>query len=232
MIEPYYSDDQVKLYHGDCMELAEVWTCADVLVTDPPYGLDAHLSQATRAGATPERLQAIAKPDWDKDLRVRDAALEAWARGGHGGDRPYAVFGSPARIDAAPDFREFPLVWDKSNIGMGDTRFPWGRGYELIYIFGGGWNGKRESPVLRVLHASSAAARVGHPTPKPVSLMQSLIAKAPPGVIADPFAGSGSTLVAAKALGRRAIGVELSEHYCETAARRLSQDMLDLGPAI
>lgn len=155
-------------------------------------------------------------------------------RAGGGGDsaRPYAVFGSPARIDVAPDFREFPLVWDKGGTGMGDTCFPWGRGYELIYIFGGGWSGKRESPVLRVLHSSAAASRVGHPTPKPVSLMETLIAKAPPGVIADPFAGSGSTLVAAKALGRRAIGVELSEHYCETAANRLSQDVLDLGPGI
>jgi site-specific DNA-methyltransferase (adenine-specific) len=232
VIDPYYSDDQVTLYHGDCIELADLWTCADVLVTDPPYGLDAHLSHAARADATPERRRAIAKPDWDKDLRVRDAALELWARGGRGGDRPYAVFGSPARIDAAPRFREFPLVWDKGSVGMGDTRFPWGRGYELIYIAGGGWNGKRESPVLRAVHASSAPNRIGHPTPKPQQLMETLISKAPAGVIADPFAGSGSTLVAAKALGRRAIGIELDEKYCEVAARRLAQDVLDLGPGV
>lgn len=122
-------------------------------------------------------------------------------------------------------------MWDKGVVGMGDTSFPWGRSYELIYVGGPGWAGKRETSVIRVPHSAQAASQIGHPTPKPLALMEALISKAPAGVIADPFAGSGSTLVAAKALGRRAIGVEMSERYCEIAAGRLAQDVLDFGGA-
>ena len=203
----YYQDEHVTLYYGDCLEVTD-WLTADVLVTDPPYGM-AHVSGWQK--------RPIAG---DETTDARDAAIASW------GDRPALIFGRwseprPAGVRAR-------LVWDKGEWpGMGDLRLPWGPSDEEIYVLGTGWVGKREGTIVRANRLGGVAS-VDHPTPKPVSLMERLIEKCPPGLIADPFAGSGSTLVAAKRLGRRAIGVELEERYCEIAAKRLAQGVLDL----
>ena len=111
---------------------------------------------------------------------------------------------------------------------MGDLTFPWGNSDEEIYVLGDGFKGKRSANVL--VHAKPPVnGRDAHPTPKPVSLMERLIEKCPPGTIADPFAGSGATLLAARNLGRKAIGVELEEKYCEIIAKRLDQQVIDFG---
>lgn len=212
MSEPYYTDELVTLYHGDCLEI-DAWLDADVLVTDPPYGI-----AGGRIGSH-NRHRSI-RVEWD-GIEPRDAVITRW------GDRPRAVFGSPRRLDIAPEHEQAPLVWDKGDSpGMGKIDWPWGVSYELIYLRGSGWTGKRRSSVIRIPHNSGVATSIGHPTPKPPRLMEVLIEYAPPGVIADPFAGSGSTLLAARNLGRRAIGVELEERYCEIIARRLSQGVL------
>lgn len=208
----YYQDDHVTLYHGDCLTEHREWLTADVLVTDPPYGM------AYESGRVKHRpTQAIAG---DLTTKVRDDALAAW------GDRPAIAFGKwnverPANIRAR-------LIWSKgSDPGMGDLNFPWGNSDEEIYVFGKGFVGKRGPNVL-VHNKPPVGNRDAHPTPKPVPLMERLIEKCPPGVIADPFAGSGATLMAAKNLGRKAIGVELEERYCEIIAKRLSQEVFDL----
>ena len=142
------------------------------------------------------------------------------------GGAPALVFGT-WRAERPKDVRQ-RLIWAKGDDpGLGDLSMPWGYGDEEIYVLGHGWTGKRRTNIYR-LPKVSHANNPGHPTPKPEILMQALIEYAPPGVIADPFAGSGSTLVAAKALCRRAIGVELEEKYCEIAANRRAQEVLNL----
>jgi site-specific DNA-methyltransferase (adenine-specific) len=164
----------------------------------------------------------------DKDSRMRDAALGSWRRR-NGEDAPALVFGT-WRVKRPNRTRQL-LIWDtKGALGMGAMDLPWKPSHQEVYVLGRGFTGRRDSDVL--CHApvqAMAANGRQHPHEKPIGLLQALIDKCPPGAVADPFAGSGSTLVAAKQLGRRAIGVEIDERYCEIAARRLSQDVLDFG---
>ncbi len=116
---------------------------------------------------------------------------------------------------------------------MGDVTTAFGTSHEEIYIVGR-WQKRtvRRGSVLTTEGSPSALTNaVGHPTPKPVGLLEVLVEAAPGGVIADPFAGSGSTLIAARNLGRKAIGVEVDERYCEIIANRLAQGALDFGEA-
>lgn len=215
-MKPYYQDDLVTLYHGDCLEITD-WLAADVLVTDPPYGMgyESNFNRDKRNAKVGRKVSADASPE------VRDEAILAW------GERPAVVFGR-WNVDR-PRSTVARLVWDRGYHGMGDLSFPWGPADEEIYVLGRGFSGSREPNVIRV-HAlmSGDRERPDHPTPKPIPLMERLISKCPPGVIADPFAGSGSTLIAAVNQGRRAIGVELEERYCELIAKRLSSQTMTL----
>lgn len=210
----YYEDEYVKLFHGDCRDSENgEWLEADVLITDPPYGID------YQSGSRRDKLAASILND--KDTQVRDDVLRLW------GDRPALVFGT-WRIDR-PAATKARLVWDTLGaLGMGDLRIPWKPSDQEIYVLGDGpWQGRRTNNVLSFAPVQSTAknGRI-HPHEKPVRLMTELVAKTL-GVVADPSAGSGPTLVAARMLGRKAIGVELDEGYCEEIVKRLSQQAFD-----
>lgn len=222
MTEPYYADDQVTLYHGDCLEV-DAWLSADVLVTDPPYGMAFTAGKRVNGQSSgwTSRWTGVAIAG-DESTALRDMAIARW------GDKPAVVFGTWKR--PAPAGVRETLVWDKVvSTGMGDLELPWRPSWEAIYIIGAGFSGRRSHGVLRHSLPTLAPERKLHPTPKPLPLLHELIGKCPTGVIADPFAGSGSTLVAARNLDRKAIGVELDERYCEIIARRLDQMALDFG---
>jgi site-specific DNA-methyltransferase (adenine-specific) len=206
----YFQDDYITLYHADCLE-EQAWLQAEVLVTDPPYGMNRQLDRAGRKIAN------------DATVIVRDQALSIW-----GGEKPGIVFGHwqkqrPANITHL-------AVWNKMHMSLGAGNSPFATSHEEIYLIGTnrGWVGKmREQTVLNYPNLLGDN-RPDHPTPKPIPLMEHLINKTV-GIIADPFAGSGSTLLAARNLGRKAIGIELEEKYCELIANRLSQQTFDFS---
>jgi DNA modification methylase len=212
---PYYEQDGIVIYHGDCRDVLPV--ACDVIVTDPPYGI------SWRRGVNHRRnSKAHDGIHNDGDTSARDWVLAAM------NDKPAVVFGSfyapyPAHLKQV-------LVWHKpEDAGVVGAVTGYRRDAEPIYIVGP-WPRRdvRWSGVLRsaIDSISAIATETGHPHTKPVDLMRQLIGACPDGVVLDPFMGSGSTLVAAKLHGRRAIGVEIDERWCEIAARRLQQGAL------
>jgi hypothetical protein len=219
MTTPYYQDELVTLYHGDCLEITE-WLDADVLVTDPPYGIRWQQSFGANQNKRWNPVDVVTDVIKNDDSpEVRDAALVMW------GARPAIVFGS-WRIPRPKNTRH-TLIWHKAGAFAGvRSGHPFISNHEEVYVIGDGWvsTGKPLYSVMTTTESRHVAVQqIGHPTPKPIGLMESLIARCPVGVIADPFAGSGATLLAARNLGRHVIGVEVEEKYCEMIARRVGQ---------
>jgi len=213
---PYYDRDGITIYCGDAREILPSLDNADLVLTDPPYGIA--LEEHGRNGY-----------DWTI-AGDHDQDLGQWALDYCRARRfPVVTFASPKKPWLG-EWRQH-LVWDKGPAvgGGGDPATCWKSTWELIQTWNTGrLNGPRESAVLtywvgqRDFH--------DHPCQKPVSLLTYLIQKTtgPDALVVDPFMGSGSTLVAAKNLGRRAIGIELEEKYCEIAVKRLQQQVLPL----
>jgi len=199
-MQPYYSEDGITIYHGDCAEVLPSMS-ADLAITDPPYGVN------------------FRGEKWDKDVPPLAIALPS-------------MFGRVAIIMAPVAMFQFPQPrWVAC----------WARPASSSRSLVAGFN--HWSPVLlygdcemRVDYKSWHAIQhayppgFGHPSPKPECVMSWLVDElSEPGeAVIDPFMGSGTTLVAAKYLGRKAIGIEIEEKYCEIAAKRLSQRVLPL----
>jgi site-specific DNA-methyltransferase (adenine-specific) len=217
-MKPYYQDDRVTLYHGDCLEVSE-WLTADVMVTDPPYGI----AWESHGGGVGPKTRTVKHAGIlnDFDTSARDDCLSAW------GGRPAAVFGSFRA--PMPKGVIQTLVWKKPvDAGVVGSTTGYRTDTELIFLLGK----HITRPPLRssVLESRCGLARyrTEHPHAKHIAILEQII-EWTEGVVADPFSGSGSTLIAARNLGRKAIGVELEERYCEITARRLDQMCLDLG---
>jgi DNA modification methylase len=248
-VNPYYADDAVTLYHGDCEEVLPALSQVDVVITDPPYSEHTHNSvrsakmlptdRGSRGGADVRRSVGLGFEHLTPDLREFCAHQFArlarrwvlvfsdvesdhlWRDDLVMNGLSYVRTGAWVKVGATPQF-------------SGDRP---ATGFEAITIChplgkkrwnGGGKHAVWSVPI--VLDRSHNGARL-HPTQKPIALMQGLVGLFTDlgEVVLDAFAGSGTTLVVAKQLGRRAIGIEQDEAYCEVIAKRLSQGVLDFG---
>ena len=201
MAKPYYQDKHATIYHGDAREVLPTLEPVDLVLTDPPYpNCAGHFDDGIPAAraALSLKLAPVMCIFWDEITRPPE----------------------PHPLVAIH-------IWHRSNTNRPDN-------YEPIYIHVE--DGKKKAS--RVLSypvvypgLTGCVEATGHPTQKPEKLIKWLISEyggSGDETILDPFMGSGTTLRAAKDLGRRAIGIEIEERYCEIAARRLAQEVLPL----
>lgn len=217
-MQPYYEANGITIYHGDCREVLPILPPADLVLTDPPYGIALDTDNSRFSGG-----------------HVASVASLGNGRG--------SANGAPIANDSAPFDPSFLLNYGKHQIIWGWNNYPdrLPRGACLVWLkrhddaFGSflsdaelAWMSKGHGVYCkRDLSNNAITKERAHPTQKPVSLMTWCLGFFPNAqTVLDPFMGSGTTLDACKRLGRNAIGIELEERYCEVAARRLSQEVL------
>ena len=202
-MKPYYQDDAVTIYCGDCREIVPSIK-VDSVVTDPPYGVEA----AAWDGSVPYELLT--------SFMSAASGAVIW-------------FGAATKIgEALRSFDPEPrvLVW-APRFSLSRTMAN-GVAYRWHPIYSWRIPKKHDGPTWDSMDdATECGNWWNHHCTKPLSLMKKLCGFCPSGgTILDPFMGSGTTLRAAKDLGRKAIGIEIEERYCEIAAKRMAQEVL------
>jgi hypothetical protein len=226
-MKPYYNKDGITIYHGDCREILPTLPKVDLVLTDPPYGTEAlggGYGRRQLHSTDGKHGRTIAG---DADLKTWSSSVPAIAECVNDGGY-LATFCAARRMlehaaPLAPTGLEFcgEVIWDKGAPGLGYTvRYS----HESCLLFRRGERRKPERALISVIR-ETGQRRLDHPHEKPPRFWAA-VAQLRPGSILDPFMGSGTTLVAAKNLGRRAIGIEIEEKYCEIAVQRLAQGVL------
>jgi site-specific DNA-methyltransferase (adenine-specific) len=228
-MKPYYGPkDGITIYHGDCAEIVPQLPTPDHVFTDPPYSDDTHSGAQTQTAGSTRRLIDFASSTAENILAVLESnpsrrwtvftcdwqhastfkALATKLR--------FVRLGAWVKPDGCPQFTgDRPATgWEAVSILHGLSEpLRWNRrGHPAVWWFNVGRDGihptGKPEPMLRIwAHSFTDAGEL----------------------ILDPFMGSGTTLVAAAATGRRAIGIEIEEKYCEIAAKRLGQRVLDMS---
>ena len=217
LLAPFYDRDGITIYNADCRKILPFLDRFDLLLTDPPYGIgaDKNLRANKQHGKALAPSKDYGEPDWDIEPPPRwllDAAQESATNAILWGGNYYGLPASSCW-----------LVWDKENgdNGYADCELAWTNMPRAVRKFRWKWQG-----MLQERMGDRKEYRV-HPTQKPLALMKWCCSLLPDATsVLDPFMGSGTTLVAAKLLGLRAVGIEINRDYCEAAVERLRQGVL------
>lgn len=239
-MRPYYEDSAVRLFLGDCMDVLPTIDAVDHVITDPPYARDVYVRMVgPRGELRPMSIMKMAAGDIGHIDPMIDPLSVQFARLIQRWGVVYSDIESASRWRSAMELAGLRYVrtgaWVKPDPMPQMSGDRPGVGFEPCTIVHRAgvpmrWNG-RGGPAVWTHVTARGPSRGGHPCPKPEPLMIELVQQFTDEgeTILDPFAGSGTTLFAAKRLGRKAIGIEVSEQYAEVAATRLLQGALELG---
>ena len=243
-MKPYYQDEKagITIYHGDCKEILPQIS-GDIVVTSPPYNTlpIAHKSSGMHtdrpSGVNAWIKSAInsypdSRPEGEYQMWLREIIALCLTRVqglvwvNHKVRYRDGVAIHPLRFLPFPLFAE--VIWDRhGSLAFNCKRYA--PSHEGLFAFGKShyWD-DINNKMLTVWRLGYDHDPNDHPCAHPKEIAgRPIISSCPPGgVVLDPFMGSGTTLRAAKDLGRRAIGIELEEKYCEIAVKRLAQEVL------
>ena len=218
---PYYTEPGISIYCADCRDVLPGLEPVDLVLTDPPYGIGESIKAGRRTKSVkPSRIWRDRRRTDYEVLGWKDELIpwELMSNVITGGKYACVWGGNYYPVSPSPSW----LIWNKENgrSDFADVEMAWtnyGTAARIIHYM---WNGffKKKTEERH------------HPTQKPLEVMKWAIQKCPndPQTILDPFMGSGTTLQAAKDLGRKAIGIEIEERYCEIAVKRLRQEVLPI----
>ena len=224
-MKPYFQDESVTIYHGDCRDVLPTLGKVDLVLTDPPYGIGDSANQSTdsRGDRTGNRAGGAntwhLPSEWDAELTLPDfgdGQLIAWF--GHWRKR--------TDVEAKYGRARCEIIWAKdTHVG---PPCPAAMRDERMWVFGPSFIPRRFETTVWDVPIIPTWSHRHHKNEKPVGLLKRALLWLPGETILDPFMGSGTTLRAAKDLNRKAIGIEIEERYCEIAAKRMSQLAMNL----
>jgi len=211
-MKPYYETPLGKLYHGDCLEIMPQLEPVDLVLTDPPYGIDYQSAWRTDRTQWKDKIQGDNEyPLWVFDLQPLNA-LFVWCRWNNLKEIPM-----PKSL----------IVWDKMCHSMGDLKHEFGRQWEALAFYPKQNHEFIKRPVDIIRCPKVTPEKLLHPNEKPVGVYYPIL-KSHAGTVLDLFFGSGSLGVACERLKRKWIGIEIEEKYCEIAAKRIDQERKQL----